>query len=112
MAAKTKTNCAECESATAAESDTWATMPPLFIWLAEHGGEYGAILLIDAALIARFNGATGFESKLRTQGFTNIRRVRTAEECEAALAAESGKKVGSWSGIWRAQYAWETAEDA
>jgi hypothetical protein len=76
-------------------------------WYAEHGDESGIILLNDWALGAHFNGAEGFERKLRKQGFVNVRLLLTPTELEEAKVPTSGNNYGSWSGSWCTSYAWE-----
>ena len=80
-------------------------------WYVEHENEYALILLNDWALGSHFGGAEGFETKLRTQGFVNVRLLRTPTELEEARTPQSDKKAGSWSGPWLTRYAWETGAD-
>jgi hypothetical protein len=72
-------------------------------WLVRHGKEHGLIALNDFALGDLFSGRTGFEARLKEQGFTNVRNLAIPEELEAARS----KKLASWSGPWRAQYPWQ-----
>jgi len=76
-------------------------------WYAEHGDEAGVILLNDLALGEIFGGGARFETKLREQGFENVRNLATPEELDAAKRPAKGKKVGSWAGPWKTQYPWE-----
>jgi hypothetical protein len=80
-------------------------------WYAEHAGEYGVIFLNDWALGSHFGGAEGFETKLRNQGFVNVRLLLTPTELEEAKASQSGKTAGNWSGPWRTRYTWEAGAD-
>ena len=75
-------------------------------WAVDHEDESGVILLNDFALGDRHSGRAGFEAKLREQGFTDVRILRTPEELEAARQPAGGKKLGAWSGSWQAQYPW------
>lgn len=76
-------------------------------WSAEHGGETGIILLNDFALGDLFSGRTGFEERLREQGFEKIRNLATLDELEEAKAPSQAKKVADWSGPWITEYPWE-----
>lgn len=75
-------------------------------WAVEHGDECGIVLLNDFALGDRFSGRAGFKSKLRDQGFVNVRLLSTPEELAAAKKPAEGKKAGAWSGSWKSQYPW------
>jgi hypothetical protein len=75
-------------------------------WAVDHENESGIVLLNDFALGDRHSGRAGFEAKLREQGFTNVRLLRTPEELDAAKQPAEGKKVGAWSGSWQPQYPW------
>jgi hypothetical protein len=77
-------------------------------WVAEHDDEVGVIFLNDFALGDLFGGRKGFEAKLAEQGFVNVRNLATPSELEAAKMPPQGKKVGDWSGPWRAEYPWQT----
>jgi hypothetical protein len=80
-------------------------------WAVEHGDESGIIILNDFALGDLFAGRAGFEKRLREQGFTGIRLIRTPEELESAKQPVDGKKLGVWSGPWNMQYPWETGAE-
>jgi hypothetical protein len=71
-------------------------------WHVEHEHECGIVFLNDFALGDLFSGRTGFEAKLRDQGFVNVRLLRTPEELETARSTT----LASWSGSWQAQYPW------
>lgn len=78
-------------------------------WAVEHGDECGIVLLNDWALGANFAGRERFESKLKEQGFVNVRLLRTPQELEAAKQPAEGKRVGDWGGPWKTEYPWEGA---
>ncbi len=78
-------------------------------WAAEHGDEVGIILLNDFAMGDLFGGRTGFEARLKKQGFVNVRNLATPEELAAAKQPPQGKKLGCWGGPWLTQYPWEAA---
>src|SRR5271156_3559637 len=80
------------------------------IWAVEHEDLAGAIFLNDWALGRHFGGSTGFEERLRRQGFTNVRNIRTPEELELAKRLAAGKKLGIW-GPWEPTYPWEVISD-
>ena len=66
------------------------------IWVAEHNGELGFILLNDYALGNLFGGREGFEVKLAEQRFTKVRNVDSPQQLDSERA-----KVGrptSWPG--------------
>lgn len=76
------------------------------IWIAEHNGEVGFILLNDYALGELFGGQEGFEVKLAQQRFTEVRNVDSRQQLDSEQA-----KIGrpaSWSGPWRTVYPWES----
>lgn len=76
------------------------------VWYAKHDGEAGIILLNDFALGDLFGGRAGFEAKLRHQGFTAVRNIRTPEELDAVKKSTNGK-LASWGGPWLTKYPWE-----
>jgi hypothetical protein len=75
------------------------------IWVAEHNGELGFILLNDYALGNLFGGREGFEVKLAEQRFTKVRNVDSPQQLDSERA-KVGRAV-SWSGPWRTVYPWE-----
>ena len=75
------------------------------IWIAEHKGEVGFILLNDYALGDLFGGQAGFEAKLAQQGFTKMRNVESPLQFDSEKAQID--RPASWSGPWLTEYPWE-----
>jgi hypothetical protein len=75
------------------------------VWVAEHGGEVGFILLNDYALGDLFGGRAGFEAKLAQQGFTKVRNVESPLQFDSEKARID--RPASWSGPWLTEYPWE-----
>src|ERR1019366_3831825 len=75
------------------------------IWVAEHNGELGFILLNDYALGNLFGGREGFELKLAEQRFTKVRNVDSPQQLDSERAKVG--RAASWSGPWRTVYPWE-----
>lgn len=75
------------------------------IWIAEHNGEVGFILLNDYALGDLFGGRSGFEAKLAQQGFTNVRNMDSPQHFDRERAKV--KCPANWSGPWLTEYPWE-----
>ena len=81
------------------------SMVVITIWIAEHNGEAGYILLNDYALGDLFGGREGFEVKLAQQRFTKVRNVNSQEQLASERATV--RRPASWSGPWRTVYPWE-----
>jgi hypothetical protein len=81
------------------------------MWVAEHDGEFGVIIMDDFGIGDLFGGEAGFKARLAKQGFTNVMLLETPEEINAANESmwepETGKKVGKWAGPWLPRYPWE-----
>jgi hypothetical protein len=75
-------------------------------WYVEHNGEPGVIFLNDWALGVHFGGRAGFEARLKKQGFTAVRNIRTPEELDAIKKSTNGK-LARWGGPWLTKYPWE-----
>jgi hypothetical protein len=56
------------------------------IWVAEHEGEVGFILLNDDALGHLSSGRKGFEAKLAQQGFRNLRNMESQQQFDTERA--------------------------
>jgi len=79
-------------------------------WATEHEDESGVVLINDFALGDLFSGRAGFETRLKEQGFVNVRLLSTPEELAAAKTPAEGKKIGDWGGSWKTQYPWGFAK--
>jgi len=78
-------------------------------WRVKHGDEIGIIFLNDWALGNLFGGQEGFEAKLKRQGFSEVKNLRTLQELEAAERPANGGKLARWSGPWLTSYPWEAS---
>ena len=80
------------------------------IWFAERDNQFGLILLNDWALGSHFGGAAGFETRLKQQGFTNVRNLMTPAQNEVDRL-RAGNAIANWSGPWRTRYPWESEQE-
>ena len=64
------------------------------IWIAEHQGEVGLILLNDYALGHLFSWRYGFEAKLGQQGFTNLRNMESQQQFDSERAKGNAQRIG------------------
>jgi len=78
---------------------------------AEHAGRRGIILLNDFALGDLFGGAEEFRTKLKWQGFSAVKLLRTPEDVEAAKR-KIAQSPGNFSGPWLTEYPWEAGTGA
>lgn len=76
-------------------------------WYVERGLEAAIVVLNDFALGDLFGGRTGFEEKLRKQGFSTVRLLSTLLELDDARKENGSKRLASWGGPWRIRYPWE-----
>jgi hypothetical protein len=76
-------------------------------WYAERDAERGLIVVDDLELGELFGGVEGFTTKLKRQGFQNVRILRNPEEV-ASARIQILNAFAYWSGPWRPQYPWET----
>ena len=74
------------------------------IWVAEHEGEVGIILLNDYVLGDLFGGQAGFEAELAKQGFTNVRNMESPLQFERERAKRRGMTDNLVSGVPRIKY--------
>jgi hypothetical protein len=76
------------------------------MWVADHKGEVGFILLNDYALGELFGGRGGFEAKLVQQGFRKVRNIGSPQQLDSEKARMVGRPA-TWSGPWLTEYPWE-----
>jgi hypothetical protein len=76
-------------------------------WYAERAGKRGIIVLNDFALGDLFDGAKGFRTKLKSQGFTAVQVLESPGEL-ATAKRKVAQAPGNWSGPWTTEYPWET----
>lgn len=79
------------------------------VWYAEHGREYGTILLNDFALGDLFDGELGFRANLAAQGFENVRLIATQQDLQLSQdpLEHINQTLGEWAGPWQTLYPWQ-----
>jgi len=79
------------------------------VWYAEHGTEYGTILLSDFTLGDFFDGELGFRAYLAAQGFENVRLIARPQDFELSTdpLKHINQTLGEWAGPWQPVYPWQ-----
>jgi hypothetical protein len=74
------------------------------MWVAEHNGAAGFLLLNDYALGDLFGGREGFEAKLVQQGFRKVLNIGSPQQLDSEKARMG--RPATWSGPWLTEYPW------